>query len=76
MTEFPTEFELHKIEVDLQQIMQWFGYDVLITCEVVTKDKLNDTEQGMEEPNPLLSLDVMGKILKLSLFLPHKLNNR
>ena len=49
MLEFPTEFELCKIAMDLQQIMQWFGYDVVITCEVVTKDKLNEIEQGKEE---------------------------
>ena len=36
--EFPTQFELHKIAMDLQQTTQWFGYDVVITCEVVTKD--------------------------------------
>ena len=47
--------------MDLQQIMQWFGYDVLITCEVVTKDKLNDIEESREEPNPSPSLDVTGK---------------
>ena len=52
--EFPTEFELHKIAADLQQITQWFGYDVVITCEVVTKDKLDDIEQGREEPNPFV----------------------
>ena len=59
--EFPTKFELCKIAVDLQQIMQWFGYDVVITCEVVNKDKLNEIEQGREEPNPSSSLDVTGK---------------
>ena len=29
--EFSTELELHKIAGDVQQIMQWFGYDVVIT---------------------------------------------
>ena len=47
--------------MDLQQIMQWFGYDVVITCEVVTNDKLNEIEQSREEPNPSSSLDVTGK---------------
>ena len=37
--EFSTEFELPKIAVDLQHILLWFGYDIVITCEVVTKDK-------------------------------------
>ena len=47
--------------MDLQQIIQWFGYDVVITCEVVTKDKLNSIEQSRGEPNPSPSLDVTGK---------------
>ena len=59
--EFSTEFELHKIEVNLQQILQWFGYNVVVTCEVVTKDKLNDIEQGREKPNLPPSMDIMGK---------------
>ena len=50
MLEFSTEFELYKIGVDLQQISQWFGYDVVITCEVVSKDKLEDVGYGREEP--------------------------
>ena len=58
MLEFPTEFELCKIAIDLQQIMQSFGCDVVITCEVDTKDKLNEIEQGREKPNPSPSLDV------------------
>ena len=41
--------------------MQWFGYDVVITYKVVTKDKLNEIEQGREEPNPSPSLDATGK---------------
>ena len=45
MLEFPAEFEFHKIAMDLQQITQWFGYDVVITCKVVTKDKLNEVNQ-------------------------------
>ena len=46
--------------MDLQQIIQWFGYDVVITCQVVTKDKLSEIEQGREEPNPYPSLDITG----------------
>ena len=56
------EFELHKIAVDLQQISQWFGYDVVITCEVVSKDKLDNVGHGREEPRLPPSLDIMGKI--------------
>ena len=33
----------------------------MITCEVVTKDKLNEIQQGREEPNLSPSLDVTGK---------------
>ena len=62
MLEFSTEFGLCKIAVDLQQIMQWFGYDVVIMSEVVTKDKLNEMEQGREEPNPSPHLDITGNI--------------
>ena len=62
--EFPTEFELCKIAVDLQQVRQWFGYDVVITYEVVTKDKLNEIEQDMEEPKSTPSLDVTGEIFE------------
>ena len=61
---FSTEFELHKIVVDLQQILQWFDYDVVITREVVTKDKLNDIEQGREESNLPPSLGITGKNFK------------
>ena len=50
--EFLTEFKLNKFAMNLQQITQWFGYDVVITCEVVTKDKLNKIEQVKEEPQP------------------------
>ena len=50
--EFPTDFDLHKIAMNLQHIMQWFGYDVIITCEAVTRDSLNEKEQGREVPNP------------------------
>ena len=74
MLEFPTDFELCKIALDLQQIIQWFGYDVVITSEVVTKDKLNEIEQGREEPNPSPSLDVTGENLELPQSLPNKLN--
>ena len=59
--EFPTEFELCKITVDLHQIMQRFGYTVVIACEVVTKEKLDGIEQGREEPNLSLSLDITWK---------------
>ena len=44
--------------------MQWFGYKVVITCEVVTKEKLKDIEQGREEPNPFPTLDITGKNFK------------
>ena len=56
---------MHRIAVDLQQISQWFGYDILITCEVVTKGKLNGIEQGMEESNLPSSFDIMGKNFKI-----------
>ena len=49
--EFSTECELHKIAVDLWQISQWFGYDVVITCEVVSEDKLDDVGHGREQPS-------------------------
>ena len=61
--EFPTDFDLHRITMNLQQIIQWFGYDVIITCEVVTRDKLHELEQEREEPNLFPSLDVTGKKL-------------
>ena len=41
--------------------MQWFSCDVIITCEVVTRDKVHDIEQEREEPNPSPSSDVTGK---------------
>ena len=66
MLEFLTEFELCKIAIDLQQIMQWFGYDVVIACDVVTKDRLNAIEESREESNPSPSLDVTGKPFKTS----------
>ena len=64
--EFPADFELHKMEVDLQQITQWFGYHVVITCEVLANDKLNDTEKGREECNlpPPPSLHIMVENFK------------
>ena len=34
--EFSNNLELHKIPMDLQQITQWFGYNVVVTCKVVT----------------------------------------
>ena len=40
--------------------MQWFGYDVIVTCEVVTRDRLHEMEQCREEPNPSPCLDVTG----------------
>ena len=60
----------------LQQITQWFGYDVVITCEVVTKDQLNDIEKGKEEPQLSSSLDVTGKIFKPPQPLFNKLNKK
>ena len=68
--EFPTEFELHRIAVDVQLIMQWFGYDA-VRCVVVTKDKLNEIAQGREAVWML-----QGEISKLPLSLPNKFNNR
>ena len=73
--------------MNLQQRIQWFGYDVIITCEVVTRnklhtcivvtrDKLHELEQEREEPNPSPSLNVTEKTLKLRLPLYNKLNNR
>ena len=47
--------------MDLQKIMEWFGYDVMITCEVVTKDKMNEIEQGREKPNPYPSFNITGE---------------
>ena len=48
----PIPIFIYTIEtLGLQQITQWFGYDVMATCDVVTKDKLNVIEQGREEPN-------------------------
>ena len=38
--------------MDLQQITQWFGYDLVITCEMVTNDKLHGTEWNRVESNP------------------------
>ena len=58
--EFATEFDLHKIAMTLQKITQWFGYDVIINCEVVTRDKLHEIECG-EGPNQSPSLDITGK---------------
>ena len=55
MLEFPPNFNYVK-----QQWMQWFGYDVVIICKVVTKDKLNEIEQSRKKPNPSPSLDVTG----------------
>ena len=52
VVEFSADFGLQTIVVDLQQTSQWFGYDVMITCETVTKDKLNDIEQGKGGTQP------------------------
>ena len=67
--QFSTDFDLHKIVMNLQQIMQWFGYDVIITCKVVTWDRLHEIEQGREEPNPSPSLDVRGKFFETPVML-------
>ena len=64
MLKFPTEFELCKIAMDLKQMTQWFGYDVVITCEVVTNNKLNEIEQSREELNPSPRMEVTGKIFE------------
>ena len=58
---FSTDFDLHRIAMTLQQIIEMFGNDVIITCEVVTRDRLHEIEQGREEPNPSPSLDVTRK---------------
>ena len=76
MLQFPTEFELCKITVDLQQTMQWFGYDVVITLRWLLKIswmKLNRVERN---PIHLPVWMSQRNILKLSLSLPNKLNNR
>ena len=36
----------------LQQITQWFGYDVIVNFEVVTRDRLHEIEQCRDEPDP------------------------
>ena len=59
--EFASDFDPHKIAITLQQITQWFGYDVIVNCEVVTKDILHEIEQCREEPDPSPSLDITGK---------------
>ena len=76
MLEFSTEFELHKIAMNLQQIMQWIGYDVIITCEVVTKDRLHEIGWGGRNLICLLVKMLQGNILKLPLTLFNKLNKR
>ena len=38
--EFSAEFVLSKITIDLQKISWWFSYDIVVTCDVVPKDKL------------------------------------
>ena len=53
LLEFATDFDLHKITMTLQQITQWFGYDVIVNCEVVTRDKLHEIEQCREEPGSI-----------------------
>ena len=58
---FPTDFDLYRITMNLQQIIQWFSCNVIITCEVVTRDKLHELEQERGEPKPSPSLDVAGK---------------
>ena len=61
MLEYATDFDPQKITMTLQQITSWFGYDVMVNCEVVTRDRLHEIEQGREEPNPSPSLDIRGK---------------
>ena len=55
--------------------MQWFGYDVM-TCKVVTKDKLNEIEQGKENAQPSLSLNVIGKYFRTSTTSVQQLNKK
>ena len=45
----------------LQQITQWFCYDVIVTCEVVTRYRLHEIEQCREEPDLSPSLNITGK---------------
>ena len=59
--EFATDFDPQKIAIALQQITQWFGYDVVVNCEVVTKDRLHEIEQCRDEPDPSPTLDITGK---------------
>ena len=59
--EFSAAFELNKIAVYFQQISLWFRYDMLITCEMVSEDKLGYIWYGREEPNPHPSLDITGQ---------------
>ena len=40
--------------MNLQQIMQWIAYDVIFTCEVVTKDRLHEIEESGRNPTHLL----------------------
>ena len=58
MLEFASDFDPHKIAMTLQQITQWFGYDVIVNCEVVTRDRLHEIEECREEPNSSPSLDI------------------
>ena len=62
MLEFVADFDPHKLAITLQQITQWFGYDVILTCEVVPRDRLHKTEQCREEPDPSPSLDVIASV--------------
>ena len=59
--EFSVEFQLNKKAVDFQQILQWFSYDVVITCDVVPEDKLGNIGHGREEPDPCPSLNITGQ---------------
>ena len=47
------------------------GYDVIIICEVVTRDRLHETEHGREEPNPSPSLDMTGKTETPTAYVQH-----
>ena len=35
--EFAPDFDPQKIAMTLQHITKWFGYDVTVNCEVVTR---------------------------------------
>ena len=69
-------FELHKIAAALQQTSHWFGYDVVTTCEVVSKDKLKYVEHRRGEPNPPPSLAIRGENYDIPTVSAHQINQQ